>query len=64
MSDRARLSASIYPTNQKLVGESAIVLAAGGGNDGYLTVDEILDLKLNIATTPQTINRPHRRFIT
>jgi CHAT domain-containing protein/lipopolysaccharide biosynthesis regulator YciM len=33
--------------NQKLVGESAIVLAAGGGNDGYLTVDEILDLKLN-----------------
>ena len=33
--------------NQQLVGESAIVLAAGGGEDGYLTVNEILDLKLN-----------------
>ena len=33
--------------NQKAVGESAIVLAAGGNDDSYLTVDEILDLKLN-----------------
>ena len=33
--------------NEKAVGESAIVLAAGGKDDGYLTVDEILDLQLH-----------------
>jgi CHAT domain-containing protein len=33
--------------NQKVVGESAIALAPGDGDDGYLTVNDILDLKLN-----------------